>query len=149
HFLRPQGDLLWFNGLRIRIHHPFSQSAAGSLQYQLRGAAACPIANGKVAAALKAVGGLRAQVKSLGSSPDVLRLEISALDQDVDCVQINLTILATHDSGQSNGFGLIGDQEHLVGKLAFLTIERHEALSFRGPPDYNGRTSALFLSGCC
>ena len=61
-----------------------------------------------------------------------MRLEIGALDQHVLGTDSDLAVEPTHDAGQGDTLGFIGDQQCVSRQLVFLLIERREFLAIGG-----------------
>src|SRR5581483_193158 len=137
-FVGAERELLEFGRMRECVHDTVGELAAGGLQNELCGAPAGPITDANIPAALEAIRRFRAQLEFLGGGADVLWLEIGALDQDVHRLVIDLGVLATHDTGKGDGFGFIGDQQHLAGERPLLGIERRELLVLGGAADDDG-----------
>ena len=109
YLLAPQSNLPGLVRFWVSIDHSASQGSSSGLQNQLGRAPARPIANTHIGPALEPVGRFGAKIEFLGSGSNRLRFEISALNQNVDGIEIDLAVLTTHDTGQCHRLGFISD----------------------------------------
>ena len=86
----------------------------------------------RVAAALEAVAGIRAQAERLARVADVRRREIGRLQQHVHRLIIDLRVLPAHDTGERDALGFVGDQQILRGQPILLAVQRLELLPCPG-----------------
>ena len=134
----PQGDLCRLDRIGIAFHRAFGQSPSGGFHNQLRAALAGPIGNANVRAALETIGSVGAQIERLRGAPDVRRFEISAFDQYVFGLLMDLGVLSAHDARQGDGPGFIGDEQHLRGQSSLLAVQRDKRFSVLGAADDEG-----------
>ena len=123
---KTQRNLPRLSGRRVGINAALGQAATGSLDDELRGSLADPVAAIRVATALETVRRIGADAQALGRCADVLRLKIGALDQHVLGAGGDLAVEPAHDSGEGDALGFVGDQQRAARQLVFLFIERRE-----------------------
>ena len=94
-----QGNLPGLNRLWKGINNSSGERAARGLKNQLCCPLAGPVTDPDIGAALEPIRRLAAQLELFGCRADILRLEISAFDQHVGRIQIDLAILTAHHAG--------------------------------------------------
>ena len=67
--------------------------------------------------------------------PDGGRIEPGGLDENISRFLSNHGVESTHDSGESNRFARVGDNEVFWRKLAVNSVERFQRLALARAPD--------------
>ena len=84
---------------------------------------------------LEAVGGVGVDAEAAGGAADAGGLEVGDFEEDVCGGVGDAGFFATHDAGDGEGFGLIGDDEVVREEGAVLAVEGDEGFAFGGVAD--------------
>ncbi|MNM88706.1 hypothetical protein D3C81_1009290 [compost metagenome] len=129
-----QGDrgYLWQVLLADRFNHR-AGFAANDVQQQLGGALHGFAGQLRVDAALVAVRGIGVQAVGTGFTGDGDRLEEGAFEEQVaGFFGVHTAVLATHDAGDGQGAGVVGDYQGVGAQGNFLAVEQDELLALFG-----------------
>ena len=132
---RPEGHADLGRRRRLRVHDPDGGSAAGPAQDERRRPVGPEARHGVLLALLEAQARLAAQGVAEGRAPDADGVEDGRLDDDPPRGRPDLAGGTTHDAGDGQRAGLVGDEERLGRELALDVVERLEALALPGEPD--------------
>ena len=108
---------------------------AGGFQDQLGNAIRCRGRDPVIGAALEAVRCVRVHAEPLRSATNRGRIEPGGLDEHVLGLLGDHRVEAAHHSGDSDGLRGVGDDEILLGELAFDSVEGLDDLAFIGAPN--------------
>ena len=135
-----QSDPGRLEGFRIGIHRAIGKLSARGFNDPLRAPLAGPVRDPDVRAALETIGSVGAQIERLRGAPNVRRLEISAFDQYVFGLLVDLGVLSAHDTCQRDGLGFIGDEQHVPRQSSLLAVQRDKQFAVLRPTnDDSGR----------
>src|SRR6185369_6844325 len=130
--------LFRFNRFRINIHHSVGQLSAGRFEDQLGTTLAGPIADARIGAAFEAIARFAAEAELFAGATDISRQKISALDEYIDGLLVDLRVRAAHDTGQGDAFLFVGNQQHFARERAVLVVERLEFFLIGGATNDDG-----------
>ncbi len=107
--------------------------AADDVQQQLGGALHGFASQLRVHAALVAVRGVGVQAVGTGFTGDGDRLEEGAFQEQIaGFFGVHTAVLATHDAGNGQGAGVVGDHQGVGAQGHFLAVEQDELLALFG-----------------
>ena len=114
-------------GTLIDVGDALVDGAAAIFDEQLDGALGCDGGQGRVDAALEALGGLGVELVAAGAARDRHRVEVGGLEEDVRRASLDLGVRATHDASDADDAGAlplrgVGDEQVLHIELALFLV---------------------------
>ena len=85
------------------------------------------------------------QAQLLGGAADVDEIEIRRLQKDVPRALGHLGRRAAHDTGQGNGAGVIGDQQHVGTQLTLDAVQGLQRFARLRPPHHDAALQRLVV----
>ena len=109
--------------------------AATDFQDELRRAVDCIGRPREIDAALETETGIGHETEATGLPLDHFRIPERALKKDAPSIFADAAMLPAHDSGQAEGFALIGDQQKIGIKRNDLAVEQRQFFAGRRKPN--------------
>ena len=107
--------------------------AASDFQQQASGALHGFTGQLPVHATLVAVRGVGVQAIGTGLASDSDLIEERAFQENIASGRgVDAAVLATHDAGDRQGAGVVGDHQRIATQADFLTVEQYQLLAFFG-----------------
>ena len=141
--LMAEHDGLRFRRFGIGVHDAAGERAAGGPEDELGATASGAFAGLDVGTALESVAGVGSEPERLARPADVGRGEVGGFDEDVDGRVVDLGSLSAHDTGESDAFLAVGDQQVVGRERVFLAVEGGELLVRSGAADHDGRFAVV------
>jgi len=126
HFGRRQLDGAFLRRVRVIIDDAFPHGAAGQSPHQFRRALRAEEGLAGMHAPAEAESGLGVDFQGMHAAPDVDEVPGGRLQQDVGRAVGNLTLLAAHDTTQTQRPCLVGDQNCVVGQIPRHAVQRRQ-----------------------
>ena len=132
----------------VGVDQSFRDHAAGDLGDELQ-RTACGVQGQFGAEALvEPDRGLAAEARLLGRTPDVRRVEVRRLEEQVDRRTGDFAVLAAHDAGQGDGLLGVGDDQHVGVELPGLAVDGGDPfVGARAPNDDAVLGEAVVVEG--